>query len=103
MFSIILQESYEEVEDEDVPDDAKILSSYIVYKWRADEEEERKLKACIVPRGNEDNDRASIRKDSANAKLAIIRLLVYLVTFLRFSIKTADIKGAYLQSGPIER
>ena len=33
----------------------------------------------------------------------VVRLLLSLVTFLGFKISTADIKGAFLQSGPITR
>lgn len=33
----------------------------------------------------------------------MVRLLLSLITFLEFTIKTADIKGEYLQSGPVMR
>lgn len=61
------------------------------------------MKARIVPHGNRDDEKDNIRKDSSTAQLFVIRLLLSLVTFLCFRLATADIKGAYLQSGPIQR
>lgn len=87
----------------EVGNDANVVTSHVVYKIKTDELGERKLKARIIPHGNEDAEKGEIRKDSSNAQLSIIRLLLSLVTFLGFAIKTADIKGAYLQSGPIKR
>lgn len=59
------------------------------------------MKARIVPHGNRDAERDNIRKDTSNARLMAIRVILSLTTFLNFSITTVDVKGAYLQSGPI--
>ena len=96
-------DAYEEVPDHDVPRSANVITSHVVYKLKTDESGDRKLKARIVPHGNHDNEKDSIRKDSSNASLFVVRLLLSLVTFLGFKIGTADIKGAFLQSGPITR
>ena len=96
-------ESYTPVEEKDVPRHANIITSHVVYKVKTDEDGTRTLKSRIVPHGNRDDEKDSIRKDSATAQLNIIRLLLSLVTFLGFRIGTADIKGAYLQSGPFQR
>lgn len=96
-------DAYEEVDERYVPWNANVVTSHVVYKVKTDEERDRKLKARIVPHGNEEDDKDSVRKDSSNAQLSIVRLPLSLFTFLFFSIKTVDIKGAYLQSGPIKR
>lgn len=44
-----------------------------------------------------------IRKDSATTQLCVIRLLLSIVTFIGLRLGFADIKGAYLQSGPFKR
>lgn len=93
----------EEVNKLEIPESANIIRSHVVYKVKTDEEGKRKMKARLCPHGNEDNNKNDIRKDSANAQLSIIRLLLSITTFLGFSIITSDIKGAYLQSGPIKR
>ena len=69
---------------------------------KTDEHGDRTLKARIVPHGNRDVEKDDIRKDSATAQLSVIRSLLSIVTFLGFRLGFADIKGAYLQSGPIQ-
>jgi len=96
-------DAYEEVYDKEVPRNANVISSHVVYKLKTDEDGSRKLKARIVPHGNHDDEKDDVRKDSSNAPLHVIRLLLSLVTFFDFRIATADITGAFLQSGPIKR
>lgn len=96
-------DSYEEVKECDVPRTGNVINSHVVYKLKTEEDGNRKMKARIVPHGNRDNEKDEIRKDSSNASLFVVRLLLSLVTFLQFRIGTADIKGAFLQSGPIKR
>lgn len=61
------------------------------------------LKARIVPHGNRDDEKDDVRKDSSAAQFFAIRLVLYISTLLGFRLGMADIKGAYLQSGPIKR
>lgn len=96
-------DAYSKIPESEVPENANVVGSHVVYKVKCYEDGHKAIKARIVPHGNEDSEKNSIRKDSANAQLGTIRLLLSLVTFLRFDIWTADIKGAYLQSGPIKR
>ena len=96
-------DAYEEVTESDVPRYANVITSHVVYKLKTDEDGTRKMKARLVPHGNHDNEKDTVRKDSSNASLFVVRLLLSLATFLSFRIATADIKGAFLQSGPINR
>lgn len=75
----------------------------MVYKLKTDEQGIRMMKAGIVPHGNHDDLKDDTRKDSSNASLFVVRLMLSIVTFLGFRIATADIKGAFIQSGPITR
>lgn len=74
-----------------------------MYKVKTDENGSRILKARLVLHGNHDAEKDTIREDSSNAPLFIVRLLQSLATFLSFKIGTTNIKGAFLQSGPITR
>lgn len=96
-------EAYKEIPEIDVPRGANVISSHVVYSVKTEEDGSRMMKARIVPHGNHDDEKDDVRKDSSNAPLFVIRLLLSLVTFLGFRIGTADIKGAFLQSGPINR
>lgn len=96
-------DAYEVMQENSVPRNANVISSHVVYKLKTEEDGKRKMKARIVPHGNHDDEKDDVRKDSSNASLSVVRLLLSLVTFLGFRIGTADIKGAYLQSGPIKR
>lgn len=56
-----------------------------------------------MPHGNHDDEKHSIRKDSAIAQVNIVRLLPSLTTSLNYRLGMVDLKGAHLQSGPIKR
>ena len=86
-----------------VPKDANVISSHRVYRLKSDENGRLLLKARIVPHGNHDRDRNSVRRDSASAELTVIRLLLSLAITIGFSVWTTDVKGAYMQRGLIDR
>ena len=92
-----------EVNDEDVPQDANVITSHVVYKVKQAEDGTRKLKARLVPHGNRDSQKDSVRSDSSAAGFSVIRLLLMLTIFLGFKMGILDVKGAYLQSGPCRR
>lgn len=96
-------DAYIEQAESQVPLNANVITSHVIYKVKTDEEGLRNMKARIVPHGNRDFEKDNIRKDSSTAQFAVIRLLLCLSTFLGFRLGHADVKGAYLQSGPITR
>lgn len=61
------------------------------------------MKARLCPNGNHDRTKKTASKDSATAEFAIIRLLLSMAIFLQLRLGCIDIKGVYLQSGPIKR
>ena len=96
-------DAYIEVKDEDVRKGANVIGSHIVYKVKVEENGRKRLKARLCPHGNHDIEKDSVRKDSATAQFDVIRMLCSLATILNFRLGCLDIKGAYLQSGPIQR
>lgn len=52
---------------------------------------------------NRDSEKKDIRKDSSTVQFDFIRLLLAVSTLLGMRLVMAEIKGAYLQSGPIKR
>lgn len=94
--------AYEVVDDKDVPKNANRIGCHTIYKEKEDDKELR-LKARNVLHGNRDKDRFGVRRDSASADLSVIRLVISLGVLLGFGFGTADVKGAYMQNGPIKR
>lgn len=96
-------EAYIPVHKRDMPRDANIITSHWVFKIKVNEEGTRALKARLVIHGNHDDDKDIIRKDAIAANMFVTRLLISIGTLLGFSFGVADIKGAFMQSGPICR
>lgn len=65
---------------------ASVVQSHVVYKIKEDEEVNNTLRVRIVPHGNEDDNKDEVRKDSSNAQLSIIRLVLALSTVLNFTV-----------------
>jgi len=95
--------AYEEVPENAVPRNANVICSHIVYKIKLEEENHKRLKARLCPHGNRDQERGRIRSDASNATFDITRLTLSIAAIALFSIGCVDIKGTYLQSGPIQR
>lgn len=86
-----------------MPRNANVIGSLFVFKIKEDESHHLKLKAHLALHGNRDRDRYSVRRDSDSADLSIVRLIILLTIILGFEISTTDVKGANMQSGPIQR
>lgn len=61
------------------------------------------MKSRLVIYGNRDDEKDDIRKDSATEDMTATRFVISMAVTLGFLFAVADIKGAYMQSGPIER
>lgn len=95
--------AYEEVAESELPSEANVISSHVVFKIKTNDDSSLKLKGRIVVHGNRDADRDLVRSDCAAADMMLIRLVISLTTIMGFNLGSADIKGAYMQSGPIQR
>lgn len=99
--------AYEIVDEQSVPREANKIGCHAVYKIKdatiAGGKETLVMKARNVLHGNRDKDRYTVRRDSSSADLAVVRLVISLGVMLGFSFGTADVKGAYMQSGPAKR
>jgi len=91
------KDAYELVDEVDVPRNANVITSHVVYKVKTNEANEKNLKARIVPHGNHDKEKDEIRKDSSTAQFHVISLILSVVTVLGLRLAIGDIKGAYLQ------
>lgn len=86
-----------------MPNDLNIFSTHFVLKIKMSEQRERTLKARLVVHGNRDNEKDDVRKDSVAADMFITRLVIALGMIMNFSFGVADMKGAFMYSGPAHR
>lgn len=96
-------DSYISVHEKKVAWNENIISAHFVYKVKTEEKGVRRLKARLCPHGIRDKMKDNIRKDSATAQFDVIRLICRIASVLRLRLGCIDVKGAYLQSGPITR
>lgn len=82
---------------------ANVISSHVVFKVKTNDDGSLELKGRVVVHGNRDSEKDSVRSDRAAADMMIVRTVISLASILGFELATADIKGAYMQSGPITR
>ena len=87
----------------DVPDNANIIRSHVLYKIKVRDDGTLTCKARIAPHGNEDRDKAQLKTDSACCPPLGIRMLFSLCSLFRWYITKIDVKGAFLQSGEASR
>lgn len=82
---------------------ANCIRSHTLYKVKEDENHRLTLKCRLVPNGNLDRDKESVRKDSAAVQFPVIRLIISLASLWQFHLGVLDVKAAYMQSGPMLR
>ena len=82
-----------------IPHDSTTLSSHVVYKYKPN----GSLKARIVPHGNKDPLKNSLRKDVPCMKPEQFRLLCSISAEKGWAICEMDVKSAYLQADGYER
>lgn len=98
-----LEDIHDEVDERTIKGNANVIPSHIVYKVKNEENNVKRMKARLCPNGNRDRMKTTVRKDSATAQFDEIRLLLSLASIFMFRLGCIDIKGAYLQSGPVKR
>lgn len=62
-----------------------------------------RLKARLVLHDSRDKKRFTARRDISAADLSVVKILVSLTALLNFYLATANVKGAYMQSGIIQQ
>lgn len=93
----------DKVEAINMPNDENILSTHFFFKIKKDEGGKRKLKDRLVVHGNRDDEKEEVRKEAIAADMINTRLVLELGMMMGFTFGVADIKGAYMKSGPAPR
>lgn len=91
------------VQRRQVPRDANIVSSHVVYKIKVEDDDSLPLKARIAPQGNEDSDTENHRSDCCTCAPIGIRAVTTVAAIRRWRIVKIDVEMAFHQSGPADR
>lgn len=97
------QGAYELVPEESVSPSEDFIGSHSFFKIKEEEIGRKRLKARLCPDGHMNAERFNILNDSSCVLFVILRLILSLCVILKKRVGLKDIKGAYLQSGPITR
>lgn len=87
----------------ELPTDANIVNSHVLYKVKHNDDQSLKLKARIAPHGNEDDIRNTLTKDCASCPPTGIRTVQSIATLKRWKLVLGDVKSAFLKTGEAER
>ena len=113
MPSYILSNSYRHQENafvqfirvhkSDVPRNANVIRSHVLYKIKTRDDASLTCKARIAPHGNEDRDREHLRTDSACCPPLGIPILFSISVMFQCYLTKIDVKSAFLQTGSAQR
>lgn len=87
----------------EVPSNANMISSYVVYKITVNDDHSFKLKACIVPHGNEDDVKYILRSDCSMCSPASFPMVVFVALLMKLWFRKINVNTAFLQTPRAER
>ena len=82
-----------------VPKDANIITSHVIYKVKSSDEGDYYLKARIAPHGNKDRERTGLKTDSATCPPVGIRIACSIATMFKWHLAKIDFESAFNNSG----
>lgn len=93
--------TYEVILDTAFPTGSNVIGSHIIYKVKI-EDHGKRLQSRPCFHGKREKGKENIRKKFLTAQFDVIRLMASAAACMGLRLASIDIKGAYLQSGPIK-
>lgn len=91
--------AYKEVEYKSFPPNVNVNSSHHFFELRFSEDAgELRLKYRLVPHGNREKDKHTVRTHSSIEQFPIIRVVLTIAAILRFRLSSIYIKQSYLKA-----
>jgi len=87
----------------DVPENANVITSHVIYKVKLNDDGSFKMKARIAPHGNKDKERDQLKSDSASCPPTGIRMLLSIAAIMKWPLSKIDFTSAFLQTGEAQR
>lgn len=91
------------VPNSEVPLDANVINSHVLYKIKQDYDSSLKLKARIAPHRNEDDLKNVLKSDCTTCPPTGLRIVQPIASLLGWKLYKADVKAAFLQTGTASR
>ena len=96
--------AYQPISIRDMPRNSNIIGSHHFFQVKRDVEANKlKLRCRLVPHGNRDADKQSLRTNSSTIKFTSLWLLLSLAVLFHFNMASLDIAADYLQAGTLNR
>ena len=86
-----------------VPKNANVIRSHVLYKMKERDDGSLTCKARIVPHGNEDSEKKNLKTDSASCPPLGMRVLFSFCNIFGWYLSKIDVKSAFLRTGPANR
>lgn len=87
----------------DVPENANVISSHVLYKININDDKSLKLKARIAPHGNEDCMKDDLKSACSMCSSVGLRILLLTASLQKWRLSKIDVKSASLQTGNAAR
>ena len=87
----------------DVPQDANIITSHVIYKVKANDDGSYKMKARIAPHGNKDKEMKNLKTDSCVCPPTGVGILLSIACIYGWPLGKIDFKSTFLQTGSAQR
>lgn len=84
-----------------MPKSSNTISSHCVLNIKDIDDGSWKYKGLLVLHGHLDAEKNTVRKYFSSAYMSVIRITLLIASRIKFLVGSADIKGAFIQSGPI--
>ena len=91
------------VSRDEVPPQANVIGSHVLYKLKLNDDGSLKLKARIAPHGNEDDLKDLLASDCSTCPPTGLRIVESIASLMKWRLYKADVKSAFLQTGPARR
>lgn len=79
-------ETVREVPVDKVPKSANIITNYVIYNVKAEDDGTLKMEARIAPHGNKDKEWESLKTDSSQCPSTGVRILISIATIMKWLI-----------------
>ena len=87
----------------DIPAQANVIRSHVIYKVQVNDDSSLSLKTRIAPHGNEDSQKRDLRTECCMCPPSGIRIMLAVASMSLWLITKADVKSAFLQTGQAQR